>query len=90
MTIDTDSHPTTLRPVVCVSATYRELGPGVESIDVRWDEGTYSPGIATIVATVEALRRPIERDPLADVRVRIDPPLATGGVIKPRTGGSTP
>jgi hypothetical protein len=56
MTTDTDSYPTALRPAVCVSATYRELGPGVESIDVRWDEGTYSPGIAEIVSTIHALR----------------------------------
>lgn len=52
----------TLPPAVRVSATYRELGPGVESIDVVWDEGTYSPGIAEIVAVLEALRRPVHTE----------------------------
>jgi hypothetical protein len=57
---DPDHRP--LPPAIRVSATYRELGPGVESIDVTWDEGTQLPGIAEITAAIDALRRPFDTE----------------------------
>lgn len=47
-----------VKPCITIRATYRQLGPGVEELEVSWDAGTYFPAASELLAVVDALRRP--------------------------------
>jgi hypothetical protein len=51
-----------VKPCVSIRATYREIGVGVEDLELSWDAGTYLPGTADLVRIIDALRRPADRD----------------------------
>jgi hypothetical protein len=44
-----------LPPAISIRATYRQLGPGPEEIEVSWAAGTAFPSVAELCAVLDRL-----------------------------------